>query len=102
MLPAAQQIPTRQLRVRIDDNLGRRRIQCIRGCLPGNLAVHVTLKREGILSVLIPIRSEPRLAHSPIVKIATGIPALRMKLRTASEANAVDTIVEAPVIPAAV
>src|SRR5450759_825753 len=97
-LPASQQVPSRQLRVGINGNLGGRRIECVLGRFPSNLTVNVALKREGIASAHIPVRAEPGLAHSPIIEI----PAIRMKSGAACEAHAVHTIVEAPPVPATV
>ena len=60
--------------------------------------VDVALKGKGIAGALFPVRAEPGLAHSPIVKV----PAVGMELGTTGEAHAVDTVIETPTVPAPV
>src|SRR5271167_2623638 len=58
-LPTAQQIASRQVGSAESVHLRRGRIQCVCGRFAGALAIDVTLKREGVTIVGVPVCPKP-------------------------------------------
>src|SRR5882762_8543381 len=68
-LPTTQQVATGKLRILLHIGHKRLRVTCDPHTLSGITVIEVTLKRELVAIVSIPIRPESGLAHPPVIEL---------------------------------
>src|SRR6267378_1751455 len=90
-LPTTQQVATGKLRILLHIGHKRRRVTCDPHTLSGITVIEVTLKRELVAIVSIPIRPESGLAHPPVIELFL----IGMELGTSREGLPVDAVIEA-------
>ena len=96
--PPTNEIAPRKLRILFHVGHRGRRVCRDPHALSVVTVVEVTLKRQGVASVQIPICSETGLSHSPIIKLSS----IRVKLGTSSESPSVDPVIKVLVFPASI
>src|SRR6266851_4354068 len=97
-LPAAQQIGTANLDLLFHVRHKRRRVTVDPQTLPGIAVVEVSLKRQRVTLVQIPVRAEAGLAHPPVIERM----AVRMKLGASNEGFSVDAVIKAFIVPGSI
>src|SRR6266850_1107357 len=96
MVPAAEQIASRELAILLDDSRSDRGFRCDRNTLSDCALVEVALQSYRIATLQVPVHPKTTLSHLPVIEVFV----IWVELGTSCEGFAINTVVKVRTVAA--